>query len=125
MLTEEIAELERLVNDEHARGEEILRLGYAWELKGEAGKAMPLYEQAIARASSPGEWRTRGRAWYDIAVLQAHAGNNGKAQGALAEAYKTGYRRADLDPALKGIARELERGQVSASSGRDAGKTAS
>ncbi len=118
MLNEAIAELEPLVKSDRVRGEELLRLGYTWELKGDVQKAMPLYEQAIAKATSSGEWRTRGRAWYDIAVLQARGGNNGKARDALLEAYKTGYRQSAIDPALKGIARELERGEVSVDAGK-------
>jgi len=121
MLSEAIAQLEPLVKSDKVRGEELLRLGYAWELKGDAGKAMAHYERAIAKATSPGEWRTRGRAWYDIAVLQARGGNNGKAKDALAEAYKTGYRQSVMDPALKSIARELERGELSKAGGPDAG----
>src|SRR2546429_8581570 len=62
-LNDAIAILEQIAQDEHARGEEILRLGWAWYLKGQSETARSLFEKAIARASAPGEWRTRGRAW--------------------------------------------------------------
>src|SRR6185436_3759957 len=100
-------------NDDQARGEEILRLGYAYQLKGQNDVAKGLYEKAIAKAASPGEWRTRGRAWYDLAVVNAKAGAKDKAKDALKESMRTGFKMKTVDPALTELARDVERAAMS------------
>jgi tetratricopeptide (TPR) repeat protein len=106
--------LEQIAHDENARGEELLRLGYAYQLKGENEKAKGLYESAIARATGPGEWRTRGRAYYDLALVSVKAGAKEKAKDAMRESIKTGFKARPLDPSLTDIAREVERSALSA-----------
>ncbi len=106
--------LEQIANDPQARGEELLRLGYAFQLKGEAEAAKGLYDKAIAKATSPGEWRTRGRAWYNLATLNAKAGAKDKAKAALQESMKTGFRAKKFEGPLAEIAREVERADLQA-----------
>jgi tetratricopeptide (TPR) repeat protein len=106
--------LEQIAHDENVRGEELLRLGYAYQLKGDGAKAKGLYENAIAKATSPGEWRTRGRAYYDIALLEVKAGAKEKAKEALRQSVGTGFKAKPLDPALTDIARDVERAALSA-----------
>jgi hypothetical protein len=84
-------------------------LGYAYQLKGDAAKAKGLYENAIAKATGPGEWRTRGRAYYDVALLEVKAGAKDKARDAMRESMKTGFKAKPLDPALTDVARDVER----------------
>lgn len=108
-----ISILEQIANDEQARGEEVLRLGYAYQLKGQNDVAKGLYQKAIAKASSPGEWRTRGRAHYDLAVLHAKAGAKEKAKDALKESLRTGFKMKTVDPSLTELAREVERSAMS------------
>ncbi|MBK7861066.1 MAG: hypothetical protein IPJ65_21150 [Archangiaceae bacterium] len=115
-----ISVLEQLASDEQARGEELLRLGYAYQLKGQPELARPLFEKAIARAQGPGEWRTRGRGWYNLAVLHAKAGAKDKAKDALRESMRVGFKMKTVDPSLTEAARELERSAF----GTDAGKAA-
>jgi len=113
-LNDAVGILEQIANDEQARGEELLRLGYAYQLKGDAAAAKPLFEKAIAKASSPGEWRTRGRAYYDLAVLHAKAGAKDKAKAALTESYRTGFKMKKVDASLTELAREVERADLQA-----------
>lgn len=106
--------LEQIASDEKARGEELLRLGYAYHLKGDEDAAKGLYEKAIARATSPGEWRTRGRGWYDLAVIHAKANQKEKARAALKESMKQGFKTKKLDPVLTDVARDVERSAMTA-----------
>jgi tetratricopeptide (TPR) repeat protein len=106
-LNEAISILEQIANDASARGEEILRLGYALQLKGQADQAKALYEKAIGKATAPGEWRTRGRAWYNLAVLHAKAGAKDKAKSALTNSFKTGFTIKAVDPVLNPLATEV------------------
>ncbi len=115
-LNDAIGILEQIANDEQARGEELLRLGYAYQLKGDAAAAKPLFEKAIAKATSPGEWRTRGRAYYDLAVLNAKAGAKDKAKDALRESLRTGFKMKKVDASLTDLAREVERADLAATS---------
>jgi tetratricopeptide (TPR) repeat protein len=106
---EAVSILEQIALDGSARGEEILRLGYALQLKGQADQAKGYYEKAIAKAAGPAEWRTRGRAWYNLAVLQAKAKANDKAKAAYKESLGTGFKVKPVDPALTAIAAEVEK----------------
>lgn len=100
--------LTALADEPDARGETILRLGYAYFLKGSHELAAPLFDKAIARAKSPGEWRTRGRAHYDLALVHAKARPD-KAEAALKASMATGFKVKELDPSLTKIAQKLEK----------------
>lgn len=69
--------LEPLAEMADARAEVPLRLGWVKLLSNDAAGAVPLLERAIAKAKSPHDWRTRGRAKLDLAraalVLQKKA----------------------------------------------------
>jgi tetratricopeptide (TPR) repeat protein len=114
---EAISILEQIANDEQARGEELLRLGWAYWLKGEVDKAFGLYSSALAKAVAPGEWRTRGRAFYDLALVEAKAGRRTQAKQMLVQSMGTGFKMKSLDASLIELAREVERAAMS----RDAG----
>lgn len=106
--------LEQIANDPQVRGEELLRLGYAYQLKGQLDTAKGLYDKAVAKATAPGEWRTRGRAQYNLAVLHAKAGAKDKAMAALRESMKTGFKMKTHDAALTDVVRQVERADLSA-----------
>jgi tetratricopeptide (TPR) repeat protein len=114
--------LEQIAHDENARGEELLRLGYAYQLKGQNDLAKQFYEKSIAKATSPGEWRTRGRALYDLAVVQAKAGAKDKAKASLGESRKTGFLPKPVDPVLADVAKDLDRGALAANDPKAQGK---
>ncbi|MBI2378877.1 MAG: tetratricopeptide repeat protein [Deltaproteobacteria bacterium] len=59
----------RVIADGGARGEVHLRLGFTYFLDGEYGLAERSFHDAIRLAAAPSEWRTRGRARYDLAKL--------------------------------------------------------
>lgn len=100
-------------------GEDLLRLGWAHWLRGEVDEAAKFFQQALDRATSPRDWRTRGRAQYDLALVAAKRGDRLGALWALKASMQTGYRLKAVDPSLKEAARELERGDVGA--GADGG----
>ncbi len=104
--------LEQIAQDENARGEELLRLGFAYEQKGDGGAARGLYVRAISKATGPGEWRTKGRALYDLALMDAKAGAKDKAANELRDSMHTGYRLKTVDPSLTAIAKEIERSEL-------------
>ena len=68
-------------------------------------------------STAPGEWRTRGRASYDLALVEAKKGRKDAAKAALRASMQTGYRIKDLDPSLAALVQEVERADVV----RDAG----
>ena len=104
--------LTALSDEPETRGEVLLRLGWAYYLKGSMDLAAPLFEKAIVRAKSPGEWRTRGRAHYDLALI--HAKNApAKAEAALKASLLTGFKMKDVDPSLQKIAQKIEKAELS------------
>lgn len=107
-LNDAISILEQLAAADNVRGEELLRLGYAYQLKGQADTARGLYEKAISRAVSPGEWRTRGRGWHDLAVIHAKAGAKDKAKNALIESRRSGFKPRTVDASLTALAKEVD-----------------
>lgn len=110
-----------LAADAAARGEDLLRLGWAHWLEGEVDEAAKLFQRALDRATTPRDWRTRGRAQYDLALVLAKRGDKGGALKALRASMQTGYRLKNVDPLLKDVAREVERADVGAGTGADAG----
>lgn len=109
--------LEPLARVVPARGEHLLRLGWSHWLQGELDAAQAYFQRAVDVATAPGEWRTRGRASYDLALVEAKRGKKDAAKLALKAALATGLKLREVDPSLTEVARELERGDVA----RDAG----
>lgn len=108
--------LEPLARATPARGEHLLRLGWSHWLQGELDPAQAYFQRAIDVATTPGEWRTRGRASYDLALVAAKQGRKDAAKAALKASLATGLKLRELDPSLTEIARELERGDVAKAS---------
>lgn len=106
-----IATLAPLVALPDARGEHALRLGWAYWLKGDADAAARYFKQALDLATRPAEWRTRGRAFYDLALVEAKRGNKDASRVALRAAVQTGYKAKQVDPVLAEAARDVERVQ--------------
>jgi tetratricopeptide (TPR) repeat protein len=109
--------LEPLARVVPARGEHLLRLGWSHWLQGELDAAQAYFQRAVDVATAPGEWRTRGRASYDLALVEAKRGKKDAAKLALKAALATGLKLREVDPSLTEVARELERGAMA----RDAG----
>jgi tetratricopeptide (TPR) repeat protein len=113
--------LTALAEAPEARGEAMLRLGWAYWLKGSPELAQPWFDKALAHARSPGEWRTRGRAHYDLALVYAKKNNAEKTEAALKASTLTGYKVKDLDPSLAKAALKLEKLELSQVEGKDGG----
>ncbi len=111
-LDEALPVLTALSDEPDARGEVLLRMGYAYYLKGSMDLAVPLFEKAVTRSKSPGEWRTRGRAQYDLALVHVKK-NPDKAEAALKASMLTGYRVKEVDTSLQKIAQKIERAELS------------
>jgi tetratricopeptide (TPR) repeat protein len=107
--------LTALADEPDARGEAMLRLGWAYWLKGSPELAQPWLEKAITRAKSPADWRTRGRAQYDLALVYAKKGDAGKTESSLKAAILSGYRVKDVDPSLTKAVQKLEKQALSLS----------
>jgi tetratricopeptide (TPR) repeat protein len=116
--TQEAVEiLEPLSRLTPARGEHLLRLGWAHWLQSEVDAAQAYFQRALDVATTAGEWRTRGRAHYDVALVEAKKGRKDAAKVALRASMQTGYKIKDLDPGLAPLARELERADIAADAG--------
>lgn len=89
-LDKAIKVLEPLAKPADARGESVLRLGYAKLLKGELDEAQKLLTRAHSVAKDPGEWRTRGRAKLNLAMVALKKDKKPEAKKLLAEAAKEG-----------------------------------
>ncbi|GMU59117.1 MAG: hypothetical protein AMXMBFR34_08800 [Myxococcaceae bacterium] len=111
-----------LAESPDAHGEDLLRLGWAHWLSGEAEAAQATFQRALQKATAPGEWRTRGRAHYDLALVAMAKGDKPGALAALKASMQTGLRMKSVDPLLKDVVKELERAGVGVSSA-DGGTT--
>ena len=109
--------LEPLSRLSPARGEHLLRLGWAHWLQSEVDAAQAYFQRALDVATTPGEWRTRGRAHYDLALVEAKKGRKDAAKAALRASMQTGYKLKTLDPSLTVLARELERAHLAMDAG--------
>ncbi|MBI4821588.1 MAG: tetratricopeptide repeat protein [Deltaproteobacteria bacterium] len=101
----------RVVADGGARGEVHLRLGFAYFLVGEHGLAERSFHDAIRLASAPSEWRTRGRARYDLAKLWMKFDAPENALRHVREALDEGFRDPAVftsDPDLSKLANNAE-----------------
>ncbi len=74
-----------------ARGETVLRLGYAKLLKGDLDEAQTLLARAVTLAKDPAEWRTRARAKVNLAMIAEKKGKKADAKKLIAEAAKEGF----------------------------------
>lgn len=94
--------LRRVISEGGARGEVHLRLGYAYMKMGKFNEAERQMQTAIDKADGPAEWRTRGRARYNLAQLWVEAGSPENALRQLRMAVREGFRdrRAIASPAL-------------------------
>ncbi len=108
-----VAVLEQLRALPEASPDVFLRLGWASFRKGDYAAAQPLYEQALARATRPGQWRMRGRANYDLALVYLKSGEQAKAEESLKAALATGFRLREVDPAAQPLLKKIERGDLS------------
>ncbi len=113
--------LTALAEEPDARGEAMLRLGWAYWLKGSPELAQPWLEKAIAKAKAPADWRTRGRAHYDLALIWAKKNNVEKTDAAMKASFLTGYRIKDVDPSLQKAALRLEKLELQLADPKDGG----
>lgn len=88
--------LRRMVADGGARGEVHLRLGYAMMLQGKYGPSETEFHRAIAKSRRLSEWRTRGRARYDLAKLWMKQDVPDNAIRQLRLAVEEGFRAFDV-----------------------------
>ncbi len=103
-----------------ARGEALARLGWAHWLKGNVDAAAPLFQKALETATAPGEWRTRGRVHYNLALVEAKRGKLDAAKASLIASMQTGYKVRSVDASLSKVAKEVERAEFQ-KAGADAG----
>ncbi len=99
-----LAILKRIVADGSARGEVHLRIGYILILLKKYAAAEQELVRAIETSTALGEWRTRGRARYDLAKLWMKQGAPDNAIRQLQSAIDEGYRDTDkfaVDPDMK------------------------
>ncbi len=95
-----IETLQVLAEDPDARGEHLLRLGFAHSLNGDVEASVELFEKAVSRSAGRGEWRTRGRAHYLRALAETRRGDAVAARRAWTASRETGLRVRNIDPAL-------------------------
>ena len=83
--------LSNVINDIEARGEVYLRLGYAHLRVDQFAEAERAFRQAIEAATATEEWRTRSRAYYDLAKLHARQSRIDDAFEDLSKAVDEGF----------------------------------
>jgi tetratricopeptide (TPR) repeat protein len=102
-------QLRPLADRRPLRGEDVLQLGIAaWRL-GQTEAAATYFERALDAAGTDAEWRTRARAFYQLALLEAKRGRPGAARVALRASLRAGLRVREMDPLLADAAREIDR----------------
>lgn len=116
-LDDAIAILKPLTDSKAARGEHLLLLGWVYWLKSDTQRAATLFQASLDRASAAAEWRTRGRAFYNLALVEASQGRFDSAKVALKASLQTGYRVAMVDRSLQSIAHEVDRSRGQAFDG--------
>jgi tetratricopeptide (TPR) repeat protein len=89
---EAVTLLKRVVSEGGARGEIHLRLGYAYLKLGKYNEAERQIRTAILKAEGSAEWRTRGRARYNLAQLWLASGSPDNAMRQLRMAVREGFR---------------------------------
>lgn len=105
---EAVTLLKRVVSEGGARGEVHLRLGYAYLKLGKFNEAEREMRTAILKADGSAEWRTRGRARYNLARLWLESGSPSNAIRQLRMAVREGFRdRPALEhPSMAGLKKE-------------------
>lgn len=111
---EAIAILKPLAEEKGARAEVILRLGWATLRAGKLEEAEQLLSKALAAAASPGEWRTKARAEYDLALVEAKRKKPEKAEPHLRVAFELGLKLRELDAELMPVAEKIEKADLAA-----------
>jgi tetratricopeptide (TPR) repeat protein len=106
--------LKPLAEEKGARAEIILRLGWATLRSGKLEEAEGLLLKALAAAATPGEWRTKARAEYDLALVEAKRKKNEKAEPHLRAAFELGLKLRELDPELMPVAEKIEKADLAA-----------
>jgi tetratricopeptide (TPR) repeat protein len=99
-----------------ARGEILLRLGYAYLRQGDLLAAEPWLRRAEAAAARPGEWRTRARARLDLGKVLIKLGRVEEGQRLLVAALQgglRGYIAAQKDEELQRMVQQAEKAQKS------------
>lgn len=112
-----ITTLKPLTDLKSPRGEHLLRLGWAYWIKGDRERAATYFQQALDRATGVSEWRTRGRAFYNLALVEAKRGQTDAAKVALKASFQTGFRMRTLDESLVTVSRDVERSGAQAFDG--------
>ena len=88
--------LAALTKDVDARGEIYLRLGYAQLQTNRLDEAEQAFQRALEKATSPQEWRTRTRAYYDLAKLHSRQKKLDAAFADLTNAVDAGFQSRDV-----------------------------
>jgi len=102
-------QLKPLAERRPSRGLELVALGWAqWRL-GQVDQAATAFERALDAADSDAEWRTRARAFYELALVEAKRGRPDAARVALRASERTGLTMRTVDPLLAEAARDIER----------------
>ncbi len=105
-----ITTLTPLATGAGARPEQVLRLGWATWLKGDVDGAAKLFQTAIdATKNQPAQWRTRGRAFYNLALVEAKRGKTDAATKAYQASLDAEFRVKQVDPSLAAIAKAAEK----------------
>lgn len=105
---EAITELKPLADEKGAPAELLVRVGWAYWLAGDGDAAAGCFQVAEKNATGPTAWRTRGRARYDLALIEAKQGRNDEAKKLYASALATGFKPGKVDPLLAKVAKDVE-----------------
>ena len=97
-LPDALATLQPLAELKEPPADALLRLGWAHWLSGHVEQAAPLFQAAADRAQGPRAWKTKGRALYNLALVEAKRGHAEAAQAALAKSQATGFVIVAADP---------------------------
>ena len=85
-----------LENNKYVYGEVLLRLGYIYLLQKSDDRAEQLFRRTLTIATTPSEWRTRGRTRYDLAIVMARKGRLAAAERHLLDAANEGFMVQEL-----------------------------
>ncbi len=108
--------LEAIATDKAAQPEAMVTLGRAKLQLGDLDGGDLLLKLALARASRPDQWRTRGRADFNLAKSALRRGQRETAHRYVLDALDEGYRPSNLhrdDPELEVLTNDIpQRGAV-------------
>lgn len=113
-----VEQLKPLSEAKTPHGEHLLRLGWAYWVLGNIDLAASNFQRALDVAVNPGDFRTRGRAFYDLALVEAKRGRTDAARVSLRASMQTGFKLRTVDPLLAEVARELEHNDSVIDAGR-------